>query len=37
MKTEAMDIKENKKGYMGGFGGRKGKGKLMQLLYNLKK
>lgn len=28
--------RKGKKEYMGGFGGRKGKGKIMQLCYNLK-
>ena len=29
MKKEAVDLEESKEGYMGGFGGRKGKGKIM--------
>lgn len=34
MKTEAMNLKKNKEGNIGGFGGRKGKGEIM---YNFKK
>jgi hypothetical protein len=29
MKTEAVNLKDSKEGHMGGFGGRKGKGKIM--------
>lgn len=33
---EAMDLKENKEEYMGGFGTENRKGKLMQWYYNHK-
>ena len=36
MSKEAMDLKESKEGDMEGFGGRKEKGKIMWLHYNLK-
>jgi hypothetical protein len=35
MKKEAVDWEESKEGYMGGFGGRKGKGKIMWLHHNI--
>lgn len=36
MEKEAMILKESKKGFTGGLGGRKWRGELMQLYYNLK-
>ena len=32
-----MGLKESTEVYMGGFGGRKGNGEMMELCYNLKK
>lgn len=34
---KAMHLKENKQEYIGVLGGRKGKGEIMKLYYNLKK
>lgn len=36
MKKEDTDLKKKVRGYMGEFGGRKGKGEIMSLYYNLK-
>lgn len=35
MKKEGKNLKENQEGYMGAFGGRKGKGDILQLYHNL--
>lgn len=37
MESEAVDSKESNEGYVGGFGGRKRKREIMQLLYNPEK
>lgn len=37
MKKEAMNLKENRAGQAEGFGGRKRKGEMLSLYYNLKK
>lgn len=37
MKTESMNLKNRKKTYMGGAGGRNGKGEVVYLHYNLKR
>lgn len=36
VKNEAMNLKENKEKFIGEFGGRKGKRKMMLIYYNLK-
>lgn len=36
-KREVTKLKKDKGGYKGGFGRRKGKGKMMELYYNLPK
>lgn len=36
MKKDNMNLKASKGGYIGGFRGRKEKGEIMQLYYNLK-
>lgn len=36
VQVEAMDLKENKEGFVGRFGGRKEKEEMMQLYHNLK-
>jgi hypothetical protein len=36
MKKQVMHLNESKKAYMRGFGGRQGKGEMLQLYYTLK-